>query len=89
MYEKNLLIIRTCLLTGLVHCGINYRKRKVLNREFRYNINRDREVDLSFVLGPQEAKLSIEFEKEQNQLVIDLATELRQVSVPASHISQT
>ncbi|XP_045778820.1 uncharacterized protein LOC123876553 [Maniola jurtina] len=30
--------------------------------------------------GPQEEKVSIEFEKEQNQLVIDLATELRQIT---------
>ncbi|XP_039747873.1 uncharacterized protein LOC120625030 [Pararge aegeria] len=30
--------------------------------------------------GPQEAKVSSEFEKEQNQLVIDLATELRQIT---------
>nr|XP_034836306.1 TWiK family of potassium channels protein 7-like [Maniola hyperantus] len=30
--------------------------------------------------GPQEEKVSIEFEKEQNQLIIDLATELRQIT---------
>ncbi|CAH0719069.1 unnamed protein product, partial [Brenthis ino] len=30
--------------------------------------------------GPQEAKVSLEFEKEQSQLVIDLATELRQIT---------
>ncbi|OWR55213.1 hypothetical protein KGM_205440B, partial [Danaus plexippus plexippus] len=29
---------------------------------------------------PQEVEVSMEFEKAQNQLVIDLATELRQVS---------
>ncbi|KAG6446915.1 hypothetical protein O3G_MSEX004668 [Manduca sexta] len=30
--------------------------------------------------GPYETKVSIDFEKEQNQLVIDLATELRQIT---------
>ncbi|XP_013171396.1 PREDICTED: uncharacterized protein LOC106120589 [Papilio xuthus] len=30
--------------------------------------------------GPQEVKVSLDFEKEQNQLVIDLATELRQIT---------
>ncbi|CAH2088010.1 unnamed protein product [Euphydryas editha] len=31
--------------------------------------------------GPQEIQVSLQFEKEQNQLVIDLATELRQVFI--------
>ncbi|CAG4961024.1 unnamed protein product [Colias eurytheme] len=30
--------------------------------------------------GPHETKISIEFERDQNQLVIDLATELRQIT---------
>ncbi|CAK1589127.1 unnamed protein product [Parnassius mnemosyne] len=29
--------------------------------------------------GPQEVKVALEFDKEQNQLIIDLATELRQI----------